>query len=683
MSTSEGTTTQNLTEGPDKLGIHSIDILDEKRAELLALFPEARTEGGKIDFDRLKLALGEAVDVGKERYGMSWPGKADCFRTIQTPSVGTLRPAQNESINFETTENLIIEGDNLEVLKLLQKSYLGKIRMIYVDPPYNTGNDFIYPDKYAESLETYLEYTGQVDAEGRKFGTNTDSDGRFHSKWLNMMYPRLYLANNLLRGDGVVFISIDDAEVTNLKTICNEIFGEENFVAQLVWEKGRKNDARRFSVGHEYILGYAKNLALIEDITLPWRESKPGIDDIVAEYKRLKDTHGAEYSSISRGLVEFYGSLAADNPAKKYARSRFVDRRGIWRDNNIGWPGGGGPRYDLLHPITQKPCKVPDDGWRFIETTMQQKIKAGYIEFRGDHTQTPFLKSYLYIDDPEFATSEDSVGDKLQVMGSVFYRHTQPASDVIKEFFGAKIFENPKDHEIIERLIRYCTDNGDTVLDFFAGSGTTAQSVLELNAKDGGNRNFILVQLPEPCEEGTVAREAGFATIAEITKERARRVIRNINNADEGKLKFLTGETPSNRGFRVYKLAESNFASWRPESIHDTPALSKQLDLHVDHVRQARTDEDILCELLLKSGFPLTTPVEKKTPEGNTVYSVAGGALVICLGRAITLDLIRAIADMKPERVVCLDEGFAGNDQLKTNAVQTFKTKAITSFKTV
>ena len=683
MSTAEIKTTQTVTDEPGKLDLRSFDILDEKRAELLALFPEARTEGGKIDFDRLKLALGETVDVGKERYGMNWPGKADCFRTIQTPSVGTLLPAPKESVNFDTTQNLIIEGDNLEVLKLLQKSYLGKIKMIYIDPPYNTGNDFIYPDNYAESLETYLEYTGQVDDEGKKFGTNTETNGRFHSKWLNMMYPRLFVARNLLRGDGLVFISIDDSEVNNLKAICNEIFGEENFIAQLVWEKGRKNDARRFSVGHEYILGYAKNLALIEDITLPWRESKPGVDDIVAEYKRLKEVYGADYSSISRGLIEFYGSLADDNPAKKYARSRFVDRRGIWRDNNIGWPGGGGPRYDLLHPITQKPCKVPDDGWRFIETTMREKVKADYIEFRGDHTKTPFLKSYLYIDDPESAADEDGAGDKQQVMGSVFYRHTQPASDVMKKLFGVKIFENPKDHDIIGRLIRYCTDNGDTVLDFFAGSGTTAQSVLELNAKDGGSRKFILVQLPEPCEEGMVARNAGFDTISEVTKERVRRVIKDINKAGEGQLKLATDEGPSDRGFRIYKLSESNFVSWRPEGIRDSAALSIQLDLHVDHVRQARTDDDILYELLLKSGFPLTTPVEKRIMEGKTVYSVAGGALVICLDRALTFDVIRAIAEMKPERVVCLDEGFAGNDQLKTNAVQTFKTKGITSFKTV
>ena len=248
-----------MTYNPEKLNLRSLDVAEDKRRELLRLFPEIRTEGGKIDFESLKLALGEAVDVGKERYGMNWPGKADCFRTIQTPSVGTLRPARDESVNFNTTENLIIEGDNLEVLKLLQKSYLGKIKMIYIDPPYNTGNDFIYPDNYTESLQTYLEYTGQVDAQGKKFSTNTDADGRFHSKWLNMMYPRLFLARNLLRDDGIIFISIDDAEVGDLRRLCDEIFGETSFLACAIWQKRTSPDGRTaLSAAHDYILCYTK-----------------------------------------------------------------------------------------------------------------------------------------------------------------------------------------------------------------------------------------------------------------------------------------------------------------------------------------------------------------------------------------------------------------------------------------
>jgi len=250
-----------MTDQPGKLDLRSLDLTEEKKQELLRLFPEIRTEGEKIDFERLKLALGEVVDSGKERYGMNWPGKADCFRTIQAPSTGTLLPCPEESVNFDTTENLIIEGDNLEVLKLLQKSYLGKVKMIYIDPPYNTGNDFIYPDNYSESLQTYLEYTGQVDTQGKKFGTNTEDNGRFHTCWMNMIYPRLYLARNLLRDDGVIFISIDDHEVKNLRTICDEVFGEENFIANIIWEKKytRSNDAKFFSDNHDHILVYAKH----------------------------------------------------------------------------------------------------------------------------------------------------------------------------------------------------------------------------------------------------------------------------------------------------------------------------------------------------------------------------------------------------------------------------------------
>ena len=248
-----------MTDRPEHLDLRSPDVAEDKAHELLRLFPEIRTEGGRLDFDRLRLALGEAVDIGKERYGMSWPGKADCFRTIQMPSLGTLRPIRDESVNFDATENLIIEGDNLEVLKLLQKSYLGKVKMIYIDPPYNTGHDFIYPDNYAESLQTYLEYTGQVDSEGKRFSTNTEADGRFHSKWMNMMYSRLYLARNLLREDGVIFISVDDHEVDNLRKLCSEIFGEENFIATVIWHKmdSPKNSAIHLSEDHEYVVIYA------------------------------------------------------------------------------------------------------------------------------------------------------------------------------------------------------------------------------------------------------------------------------------------------------------------------------------------------------------------------------------------------------------------------------------------
>jgi adenine-specific DNA-methyltransferase len=702
-TTAENDKATTAAEEPEKLDLRSFDITDEKRAELLGLFPEARTESGKIDFDRLKLALGQSVDVGKERYGMNWPGKADCFRTIQTASVGTLRPVPEESVNFDTTENLIIEGDNLEVLKLLQKSYLNQVKAIYIDPPYNTGNDFIYPDNYAESLETYLEYTGQVDAEGKKFGTNTDANGRFHSKWMNMIYPRLYLARNLLKEDGVILISIDDAEIDNLRKIAAEIFGEENLIANLVWEKGRKNDAKLFSVGHEYLLVYAKSLARLKELKTLWREEKPGAREIWNEYLDLRKAFGADDRKIEAALQDWFKALPKNHPSRKWARYKRVDSNGPWRDRDISWPGGDGPKYDVIHPVTGEPCKVPEAGWRYSTVEdMQRHIKLGLVEFREDESEPPFRKAHLRpipdetSDEPELDDSADDAAEDeelaTQVRGTYFYKQSQVAVKYLRSLMGAKLFDNPKDQDEIAKLLRYVLGNStdEFVLDFFAGSGTTGEAVMQINADTGTTHKFILVQLPELCNpkerSGKAAIKQGYRDISEIMRDRIRRAGERIGKTiEKNETGLFAEEKPTllDCGFRSYKLAESNFIAWDADGAKDSAALATQLDLHIDHIRQQRTDDDILYELLLKSGFPLTTPVEKMTVESKMVYSVASGALVICLDRALTLDLVRAIAEMKPERVVCLDEGFAGNDQLKTNAVQTFRTKGITSFRTV
>jgi adenine-specific DNA-methyltransferase len=668
-----------MTDEPDKLDLRSHDIAEDKRRELLRLFPEVRTEGGKLDFERLKLALGEAVDVGKERYGMNWPGKADCFRTIQAPSLGTLRPCPEESVNFDTTENLIIEGDNLEVLKLLQKSYLGKVKMIYIDPPYNTGNDFIYPDNYTESLQTYLEYTGQVDSERRKFSTNTEANGRFHSKWLSMMYPRLYLARNLLREDGFLVASIDDSELSSLRSILNEVFGEENFAAVLVFDRNRKNDAKLFSVGHEYMVVYARNKALLTEMKLKLRSLKEGVEEVREECERLRALHNDDWELIGKGLREFYATFEEDDPRLPLARYTKVGARGPFRtDGDPSWPGGGGPKYDVPHPVTGKPCKVPSRGWVWpTYERMKEEIEKGRIVFGPDETTIPSIRRDLFDKDE-------------QVMRSVIFSYAQKASqDFAWIFDGKSVFDNPKSYRDLQRLVEYLTESDDVVLDFFAGSGTTAHGVLLANREDRGRRRFICVQLPEPLDETEKSQQAAVElcdalgvprTIAEITKERVRRVIRKLNDEDFGKLD-LDRAKKQDRGFRVFKLAESNFKSWNAEESKDACGLAKQLELHVDHIREGRSADDLLYEMLLKSGFPLTTPVEALT--GKTVHSVAGGALFICLERELTPELIRAMAERRPERVVCLDEGFAGNDQLKANAVQIFKTKGINSFKTV
>lgn len=694
-----------MPEAPEKLDLRSLDLSEEKRQELLRLFPEIRTEGGKIDFDRLKLALGEAVDVGKERYGMHWPGKADCFKTIQAPSMGTLRPCPEESVNWDTTENLIIEGDNLEVLKLLQKSYLGRIKMIYIDPPYNTGNDFIYPDNYSESLQTYLEYTGQADAQGRKFGTNTDTDGRFHSKWMNMMYPRLYLARNLLKDDGLILISIDDSEIDNLRRLGAEVFGEENLVACLVWEKGRKNDAKFFSVGHEYLVVFARSINRLKELKTVWREEKPGAKEIWDEYLRLRALHGANDQKIEQDIQAWFQSLPKSHPSKKWARYRRIDSNGPWRDRDISWPGGDGPRYDVIHPKTKEPCKVPERGWGFAsQEVMQRQIALGLVEFRADHTEPPFRKAHIRpvpdelddeaIDDADGAEAgaePESEELATQVRGSYFYKQSQVEVKYMRKLMGAKLFDNPKDHDEIARLIKYMLGQAQDqiIMDFFAGSGTTAEAVLQVNKELGSNHRFILAQLPEPCnpkeKAGKAALNAGLTTIAEITKERVRRVIQNLNADDEPREgEFVKAETvQQDRGFRVFKLGDSNFKPWDSEVPHESGALQQQLELYIDHIKEGRTDHDLLFEILIKRGFPLTTQVEALTLAGHEVFSVAGTMMLVCLQRDLSLELIRAMADLNPECVVCLDEGFAGNDQLKTNAVQAFKTKGVAKFLTV
>lgn len=632
---------------PERLDLESHDIAEERRQELLRLFPEIRTEDGKLDFDRLKLALGEAVDVGKERYGLTWPGKAECFKVLQTPSLGTLRPSPEESVNFDSTENLIIEGDNLEVLKLLQKSYLGKVKMISIDPPYNTGHDFIYPDDYSESLRTYLEYTGQVDAEGKKFGTNTETDGRFHSKWLNMMYPRLYLARNLLREDGVIFITIDDGEIDNLRKVCNEVFGEENFVASICWQKKQspQRDATYFSDMHDYIVVYARYARRDKQGDSGWRINLlPRGEQQEARYKNPDEDARGPWASVDCTI----NKTADERP-------------------NLYYPVKNPNTGEQILPTKQRT-------WAFERAKIEELLADDRIWWGEKGTNFPRLKAFLSEVQagvvPSTLWLRANYGDNQEA--------AREANALFPETYG--IFDNPKPSRLIRGILALATsgssEEADIVLDFFAGSGTTGQAVLEANNDDEGTRRFILVQLPEPTGRDD------FKTIAGITKERLRRVIKKMNAEDSQRLD-LDAAKNEDRGFRVFKLAESNFKTWEADKPKDAKRLAKQLELHVEHIRDGRSTDDLLYEILLKSGFPLTTPVEKLELAGKQVHSVADGALLVCLDRELTLDLIRAIAERKPERVVCLDAGFAGNDQLKANAVQIFKAKGVTSFKTV
>jgi adenine-specific DNA-methyltransferase len=624
---------------PEKLDLTSPDIAEDKKQELLRLFPEVRTEGDKVDFDKLKLMLGQTVDVGRERYGMTWPGKADSFKTIQVPSAATLLPVPNESVNFDTTEHVLIEGDNLEVLKLLQKSYLGKVQMIYIDPPYNTGNDFIYPDNYSESLQTYLEYTGQVDASGKKFGTNSEADGRYHTKWLNMMYSRLYLARNLMKDNGLIFVSIDDHELTNLRRLCDEIFGEASFVGMLTWITATQPDnigRARFGLQQniEYVVVYSK---------CPTSELPPFI--LASSGQTRKYPHQGKFGSCRFEIIEraFDGAYA---------------------------------RPTLIFPILGV---MPREGkqWQIGQETARDLESRGRLEIVDG-----IVKRAVY--------PEDEEGEETGLVP--FWSHLERVSTSqvgkaeLTRLLGRNHgFDTVKPVDLITEIMSHLPKDS-LVLDFFAGSGTTAQAVLEAN-KDGGKRRFLLIQLPALLDPNIVQQRTTAEyldsigkprNIAELGKERVRRVIEKLNIEDEGQLP-LNGF--QDRGMRVFKLAESNFKSWDAHAPRDSQSLEQQLELHIEHIRHERTNYDILYEILLKSGFPLTTPIEKIELEGKSVYSVAGGGMLICLEKDLTLELIRSVAEKKPQRVICLDLGFAGNDQLKANAVQIFKTKEVV-FKT-
>lgn len=613
---------------PDRIDTRSLDVASQRRAELKALFPsaftETRDEHGalceSIDFEKLKAELGTFSDVfenRRERYGMDWPGRKDCLKVIQQPSHATLKPCREESVEFDSTENLFIEGDNLEVLKLLQKSYYGKVKMIYIDPPYNTGNEFIYPDNYSESLDTYLAYAGLIDSEGKKFATNTANEGRFHTKWLNMMYSRLYLARNLLCDDGIAFISIDDGEVASLVMLCNEVFGEENRIA-IICHKARasvSND-KIISSGHNFILLYAKNVASV---------------------------------FVARSRFGLAPDLAGFDKE---------DERGKYRYAPVDGPGGaskGNPHY-TFQGVTGY--------FRFSEERMKRMHDDGLIVKVGNSLQQKY-----YLKDAKSSRKTDTTwwDDKF---------YTSTASARLKTLMGADVFDSPKPVELVVRMIElWARNEGDVILDFFGGSGTTAHAVMESSQLDQCKRHFILVQLPEPCSERTEAFKAGFKSIADIGKERIRRVIKKLNEEEQAKPE-TERSTVLDRGFRVLKLDRSNFRQW-PELKPDTPSeqIVEQLELHVDHVDSKASPEELLFEVLITAGLSPASKIETVELAGLPVYSVDAGRVLICLAETVTQELVDAVAIAEPEQFLCLDRAFHGNDQLRANASQAFETR--------
>lgn len=662
------------------LKLHSLDKVAANIDAIAALFPNAVTEvlrDGKteraIDFDMLRQELSDSIVEGREeRYQFTWPDKRKAVLAANAPITSTLRPVVADSVGKDGTpggfdsENLYIEGDNLEVLKLLQETYLGKVKMIYIDPPYNTGNDFVYEDDFAQSAAEYLAGSGQYDEAGNRMVTNTESNGRFHTDWLNMIYPRLKLAKTLLRDDGVIFISIDENEASTLKLICDEIFGESNFVAELIWSAGRKNDSKYISVSHEYVLCYFRDAEYIRENRILWREKKQGLDAIYSEYEALKRTFGSDCETIERELKRWYKNLPDGHPAKDHDHYDRVDEKGIFFSDNISWPGGGGPKYTVLHPVTQKPVKIPSRGWLTNEKTMQEWISQGRVAFGKDENAVPTLKSYLK--DREYS-----------VPYSVFYKDGRAASKRLAVLLGEKVFENPKDEEVIQRIIQFCgTEDGDIVVDFFSGSASTAHALFLANVEQRKHRKFILVQIPEQIstENGGSEKAKKVAknaialldtihaphNICEIGKERIRRAGKKIRE-EAGDAAAL-----QDFGFRCLRLDSSNM-----EDVYYEPEKLGQQDLfsQVDNVKEGRTAEDLLFQVMLDMGIPLSSKISERNIVGKKVFDVGDGFLLACFDSAVTEEVVTEIAKQKPQYAVLRDSSMA-NDSVATNFEQIF-----------
>lgn len=639
----------------------SADIVSENLTQLKALFPEAFVEG-KVDFDVLKQLLGGAVDEREEKYGLNWHGKRRARQLALTPSTGTLRPCPEDSIDWDTTQNLMIEGDNLEVLKLLQKSYAGKVKLIYIDPPYNKDADVIYQDDFAGSIENYLMLTGQMYSDGRKLSSVSEASGRMHTDWLTMILPRLKVAHSLLTEDGAIFVSCDETEQPRLRLVLDEVFGQENFVADMIWAAGRKNDSRLVSISHEYMVCYARKKGYLTEQKIEWRQRKKGLEDIYAQHSRLQRQHGTDYAAMTAGMKAWFKDLPDSHPAKAHKHYSHVDFRGVYFPDNISWPGGGGPKYEVLHPTTGKPVSVPSRGWMTSDPEkMKQWIKDELVHFGEDESSVPCIKSYLK--DREY-----------QAPYSVFYQDGRAATKRLRELMGADCFDFPKDEGVLQELIGMMTTSGDIVMDFFAGSGTTGHAVMAQNAVDDCSRRYILVQLPEALDpdkaEQKIAAEycdqlGKPRRISELTKERLRRVAIR-----------LRGENPmfsGDMGFRVFKLDSSNIIPW------DTTAQNLEENLldAVSNIKDTRSESDLLYEVLVKLGLDLCVPSELREISGKAVHSVGGGALLVCLDPKIDRTEVEPLAlgivewhkELDPageSSMVFLDSAFA-DDVSKTN----------------
>lgn len=646
----------------------SLSPEQEKLNAIRQIIPEAFSEG-KLDWEKLKATLGEHINFSNERYVLNWAGKSEAFKVLQTPTTKTLIPAKEESVNFEETQNIFIEGENLEVLKVLQKSYFNKVKMIYIDPPYNTGNDFVYNDSFAEKKADYQKRVGDKDEDGYltrdSYTKNSKENGQYHSNWLNMMMPRLYLAKNLLQPDGIIFVSLDDNEVHNLRLLMNEIFGEENFMANIIWEKRftRSNNSKTFATLTEHILCFRKS-QLMSELKAPRDEKADSI-----------------YSNPDKDHRGVWTSVSYVNPASKAQRPNLS--------------------YELTNPFTKEKVVHPTNAWKYEKEKylVHEKENRLYWGENGNNTY-PRLKRFL-----------SEMDDKMVPVN--FWNRkdagtTDEASKDLDELMGGKLFDFPKPHKLISKAMGIGMSKDDIIFDFFAGSGTTAHAVMALNKQDGGNRKYICVQLPELTDEKSEAYKAGYKTIAEISKERIRRAGKKIAAEIQAeiaqtheRIAKLQCELPTEEnkseietlnskiqqlqqqdlGFKVLKLANSNFKQWNylqeATNGHQTQALAEQMKLFIDPVSENATIENMVYELILKSGKELTSQIERK----DQYYKINGNELILLLEN-VTQEKIDAVLNEQPRKVIALDKLFNGNDQLKTNTVLQMRDAGI-EFKTI
>lgn len=645
----------------NKVPSSSLDLTNENIKKLKELFPEILTDGEQIDFDKLKTILGQEVSGEKERYSFNWHGKKDAILGAQKPSKGTLRPDKDKSKNFDTTENLYIEGDNLEVLKLLQKSYSNKIKMIYIDPPYNTGKDFVYKDNFRDGIENYLEQTGQIDDEGYRLSTNSESNGRFHTDWLNMMYPRLKLARNLLTDDGVIFISIDDNEYNRLKEILDEVFGISNFIGNIVRNtNSTKNQSLFISISHEYCLVYSKNIKFLQEKhkESKWSVKKNNISAYINKINELKNKN-LSYEQITLELKE----LTKYPRFIDFTNYWYIDEFGVYRKDNLGGVKNGNFN-PIINPLTGKKDLIPPGGYRYNSEKMLELIKENRIHFHDDGS-LPTLKRYL----------EENRNQRPK---SIMSDDQRPDYNFLKS--NNLHFDNPKQLSFIKRVITL-SDKDSIILDFFSGSATTAHATMQLNAEDGGNRKFITVQLPELLDEKSEAYKDGYRTICDIGEERIRRSGELVKqeliekNAKAGMLADdIVDPDKLDIGFKVQKLDKSNIREWNS----DFEDLEDSLFAHENVFVEGRSELDVVYEIMLKNGLELTYNVNQFEHDGKNVYDIAYGNLFICLADNIDVSVAQIIVEKRNEygtdtsSVVLKDAGFK-NYSDKLNVIELLK----------